>query len=272
MSVMAVMTLTATPAAAQPEPPVGVRAAGMGGAFTAVADDPSASYWNPAGLASGTFFGLTLDGNVLDHRNSLFVGLGTPPLGLVYYTSTVGSANGRNGVTAHHAGATLVQSIGDRGLAVGSTLKLAYANGVSRFDADVGVMASGSLGQIGLTIHHVAEPEFGSPDLRMERRIRAGVSVHARQNLLIAGDMELTTVAARQGEWRDAAVGLENHLTQHAWVRTGVHWNTTGPDRAAVGSVGVSYAVYGSVLADAQYSFGSSTGDRGWGFGLRFSY
>src|SRR5215468_8588160 len=30
---------------------IGARAAGMGGAFVAVADDPSAVFWNPAGLA-----------------------------------------------------------------------------------------------------------------------------------------------------------------------------------------------------------------------------
>jgi hypothetical protein len=31
---------------------VGARAAGLGGAFTALADDPTAGYWNPAGLSS----------------------------------------------------------------------------------------------------------------------------------------------------------------------------------------------------------------------------
>ena len=29
---------------------LGARAAGMGGAFSALADDPAAAYWNPAGL------------------------------------------------------------------------------------------------------------------------------------------------------------------------------------------------------------------------------
>ncbi len=41
------LTLCAS-AFAQAEGPVGVRAAGMGGAFTAVADDGSAAFWNPA--------------------------------------------------------------------------------------------------------------------------------------------------------------------------------------------------------------------------------
>ena len=31
-------------------PPLGDRAIGLAGAFTAVADDPSATYYNPAGL------------------------------------------------------------------------------------------------------------------------------------------------------------------------------------------------------------------------------
>ena len=37
---------------------IGTRAQGMGGAFVGVADDASAVYWNPAGLAGGAYFSL----------------------------------------------------------------------------------------------------------------------------------------------------------------------------------------------------------------------
>ena len=40
-----------TDAAAFLKKSVGIKAVGMGGAFTSIADDTSAIYWNPAGLA-----------------------------------------------------------------------------------------------------------------------------------------------------------------------------------------------------------------------------
>ena len=42
-------------AAAQIYESIGIRAQGMGGAFVAVADDATATWWNPAGLASGGY-------------------------------------------------------------------------------------------------------------------------------------------------------------------------------------------------------------------------
>jgi len=42
----------------------GARALSMGGAFVAIADDPSAMYWNPAGIAELTGIGL-----IVDHTN-----------------------------------------------------------------------------------------------------------------------------------------------------------------------------------------------------------
>lgn len=289
------LAITPAPASAQSETPasegsaptVGVRAAGMGGAFTAVADDGSAAFWNPAGFASGSFFSLVIDGNVLDRRQGAIVALGTPALGLSYYrTAIADQKNSRNTLVAHHAGVTLVQSVGGA-LAVGTTLKLVHgvaspagspAVSTNKFDADLGLKLTGSLAQAGLTVRNLLEPEFktaGGGAIRLERQVRAGVSIHARQDLTVAGDLDLTTAATPRGDWRDAALGVESHPAVKAWVRGGVHWNAAGgsPTGAApVGSVGGSYTVYGAVLMDGQVSFGSAEGDRGWGIGLRFVF
>jgi hypothetical protein len=134
----------------------GTRAAGMGGAFVGVADDATALYWNPAGLASGSYFSLVLDASgkpaVPDSgphgrkQSSFFLGLTTPALGITYYRlqqitagpsvllvptgaalsdrDLEGAAEVRlSSLTTHHAGVTLVQSIYP-GVAVGATLKM----------------------------------------------------------------------------------------------------------------------------------------------------
>jgi len=49
----ALLLAVANPAAAQLYESVGTRAKGMGGAFVAVADDATATWWNPAGIATG---------------------------------------------------------------------------------------------------------------------------------------------------------------------------------------------------------------------------
>src|SRR5215212_1066894 len=77
-------------AAAQTFDAAGTRAAGMGGAFVAVADDASAAYWNPAGFAAGSFFSLVLDGATarvdpaggdrLGSQSALLFAIGAPAL------------------------------------------------------------------------------------------------------------------------------------------------------------------------------------------------
>jgi hypothetical protein len=258
----------------------------MGGAFTAVADDASAAFWNPAGFAAGSFFSLIVDANVLDRQSGFLVALGTPPLGISYYrTAVAAEKNGRNMLVAHHVGVSLVQSLGGR-LAVGTTLKLVHgiaapADGASmttnKFDADVGVMATGALVHVGLSIRNLLQPAFDTPGggaIRLDRVVRAGVSVNARQDTTVAADLDLTTSASLRGDVREAALGLETHPIRHGWVRGGVHWNTSsgGAGTGAIGSVGGSYAVYGDMLVDARASFGAATGDRGWGIGLRFVF
>ncbi|MGH9407989.1 MAG: hypothetical protein ACRD1V_00890, partial [Vicinamibacterales bacterium] len=221
----AVVLLAARSAAAQT---AGVRAQGMGGAFTAVADDASAVFWNPAGLASGAFFSAVADFNALNtpsgsefrHKSSAtLVAFGVPPLGLSYYRTL--TSRFRPGATpgggpfsftrddtlvAHHFGVTLVQSLWG-GVAVGGTAKLVHGvawegfgggldaptsftaaegsallrgpTASTKFDIDVGVMKSGSLGRIGLAIRNLLQPSFdtgtdpAATPIRLDRQVRA---------------------------------------------------------------------------------------------------
>ena len=158
----------AATARAQSTETVGTRAAGMAGAFVAVADDASAAYWNPAGLASGNFFSIVLDGTTSKSdpavpegaakRSSFLFAMGMPAVGLSYYqirTSALSKPGGSSSLKAgtseaeetdevrldravfHHAGVTLLQTIG-AGLTVGATLKhvRAIASSVIAPDGD----------------------------------------------------------------------------------------------------------------------------------------
>lgn len=120
---------------------LGTRAAGMGGAFVGVADDATAVYWNPAGVAlGGAFLSLALDHNLwkaqpedtgeAGRQSASLIALTALPVGLSYYRLTATSASPTTDprtvqlsrLTTHHAGLTLVQSINEH-VAVAATLK-----------------------------------------------------------------------------------------------------------------------------------------------------
>jgi hypothetical protein len=141
---------------AQPVEAVGPRASGMGGAFVAVANDSSATWWNPAGLAAGPFLDVAITGSALEVDGRLpaardriwSVSLGTPPFGLSYYHVQLTDMGGsdptaqvradredrRTGLAGHslsvgQLGATILHTLLD-GLHVGTTLK--YVRGTPR--------------------------------------------------------------------------------------------------------------------------------------------
>jgi hypothetical protein len=131
----------------------GSRAAGMAGAFVAVADDASAVYWNPAGLAFGPLFNLTVDfgrrtvpadGSTTlgpgSRGSAILAALGMPPVGISYYRLGVtefgallpaetGQLDRQEGwrslrtLATTHVGFTVLQSIGSW-LTIGATAKL----------------------------------------------------------------------------------------------------------------------------------------------------
>ncbi len=157
--VAALVLLAPLAAAAQIYDAVGNRAQGMGGAFVAVADDATATWWNPAGLAGGAYFSATLDVDRTQEPRSevplppggpgrwRFSASGLsavyPALGLSYYrlrfseiqppASTAGGGASRQdhglegvrlvGFSAGQFGVTVGQSLGDH-LVVATTLKL----------------------------------------------------------------------------------------------------------------------------------------------------
>jgi hypothetical protein len=171
------LVISAASASAQTFDTVGTRAAGMAGAFVAVADDASAAYWNPGGFAAGNFFKMVLDRSTAkvnpgtieggDSASGVLVALGIPALGLSYYRLrsttlwTGGQANPSRSerspgvdelrmdtLITHHSGVTLVQSIA-RGVAIGTTLKVVRGVAASAIVADTD--REGLLGRTELT-------------------------------------------------------------------------------------------------------------------------
>ncbi len=303
---------------AQTSDTVGTRAQGMGGAFVGVADDASAVYWNPAGLAGGAYFSLVLDGtsakaapdgeDQAGRRSGWLLALTTPALGLSYYrlhASTVVPATAGDpasfelrSLTTQHIGATLVQSLTDR-IAVGATVKAvrglagmaavpaASAEGAldgwdvagrnsNQFDIDLGVMATGSAGRLGLVVRNATEPGFetgAGSELRLERQVRAGGSILLLQAWKLAADLDLTRSQSVFGDMRELAVGTEGQLTKRLVARAGIRLNTTGDRGRTPGlSVGGSFAALGSLLVDAQVSTGADDAFRGWGVAGRMVF
>jgi hypothetical protein len=211
---LAAFTLAATrPAAAQMYELVGTRAQGMGGAFVAVADDATASWWNPAGMASGATLSLVYDrttntepkvspdaGPAWRSRSNAFA-LTTPALGLSLYrlriseirplsTNGAGSSGRQEGgaipvdlrtFALTQFGSTVAQSVGGN-LVIGSTLKLLRAGRALSLDAESG-SARDRLDAAGSAeVEHEWEPDLDVGAMVSVSRMRFGVSVkHLRE-------------------------------------------------------------------------------------------
>ena len=219
-----VVVVCASPASAQMWELVGTRAQGMGGAFVAVADDATATWWNPAGLATGATLSLVWDmADNLAPRNPLPQGpaslgetmgfaLTTPALGLSYYRLRISemqpvSSNGagtsvrqEEGATGiglrtlalNQFGATAGQSLGGN-VVLASTLKLIRAGTAVAIGEAPGAArdALERVADLDLSMETQVALDVGAM-VMLSPGIRAGISVkHLREPEFGEGPTEI---------------------------------------------------------------------------------
>lgn len=163
--------ITATDSSAQIVESVGSRALGMGGAFVAVAADSTATWWNPAGLATGPYSDISVGRSIVDLEKTetssarrdrvSWLTAAAPVVGFSYYRLRITDIRGfgpteqpsvnrqdtRTGVSmrslaASQFGLTVVQSVLP-GVHAGATLK--YVRGTVRVGTDDGSRSAGDL-------------------------------------------------------------------------------------------------------------------------------
>jgi hypothetical protein len=288
-----VLGLTARAARAQMVESVGIRAQGMGGAFVAVADDATATWWNPAGVAAGAYFNglVEYDRPQTPADTSVrAVAVAFPALGLSYYrlpisqmrpSSSVaaGSIDRQNEGYLSEFGATVGQSIG-RYLVVSSTLKLVRAAD-THGDLDVGALATLGRVRIGVTVRNLTEPTVGDqPDpLTLKRQVRVGGAFmypgSVMDRLVIAVDGDLTRVSTAVGDERHLSAGAELWVWRRAvGIRGGVSAETVNKRASASGGLSLllQSGRYLRTYADGQFTGGTDEVRRGWGVGLRLTF
>jgi hypothetical protein len=250
-------------AGAQPIETVGARAMGMGGAFVAVADDSTATWWNPGAPAAGPFLDLAAgwsrteirhDGEPRGRTGPIAVSLSTPPLGESYYrfritniqspgptvTPPAGREDGRVGVVQslrlHDFGVTLLRTV-FTGVHVGTTLKFLRGR-VEHTTSDLGLTPEALL--------DLGEDAGGGPS---QGQFDADVGV-----LAVAGPWRVGGVVRnlRAAEFAGDAGGEGVRLPRQA--RVGVAF-----DSAARRGSGAAWTVSADVDVA---SYATGTGDR----------
>lgn len=275
---------------------IGTRAEGMGGAFVAVADDASAVYWNPAGIATGATFDFQIAKGEGAAGSATFVGATMPVLGLSFYrTHTVQVSPDRKTdgsgkveirtLDTSNVGITFVQTIVS-GLVIGTTARV-VKGGVEGFesgtktDFDAGaVMSAGSI-RVGIAGRNLRRPEFEGPSgpVPITRQVRVGAAWVPRSlaaglygPFSLAFDADLTRTPGVFGDLRMAAVGGEYWLARGlVGGRAGLRWSTLDRENRAV-SGGLTVRLPRSVFAEGQVTKPQDEDDAEWSVTARVTF
>jgi hypothetical protein len=295
-------------ASAQAIEEVGTRAQGMGGAFVAVANDSTATWWNPAGTAAGPFVDVTVGGARPTDGSAWGTAVTTPVLGGSFYrlrtagtqspAPTAGPGGGRQegrvelpqpSLRVGQFGATLAHSIFSR-LHVGATIKVVH--GLSDADtagesvqthADVDLGGLGIVGPIrlGVVARNLSSPvvvRTASGAIRLDRQVRVGAAfdgalrpVDRTLPLVVSVDADVMSYDTIRGPRRTLAAGVERWFAARRFAaRAGVRFNQVGEQERTV-SIGASRRLVTGIVAEGFVTAGSRP-ERAWGLSLHASF
>ena len=287
---------------------VGTRASGMAGAYVGVADDATAVYWNPAGVATGSLVSVVIGaggqtvarGAQLEEGQdtAAVVAISATALGFAYYRlgtygrsasePVVSSPPSREevrrsvqGISTSTIGVSLVQSLGQF-VVVGVTPK--FMNGSSgdasgkAFDADAGVMLAVNHFRVGLVARNLTTPSFtvgGGEEVALEREVRIGGAWGSGwtgiTRVIASVDGDLTSRPTPSGDRRDLAAGVETWwMGQRLGVRGGARRSTVGDARAAF-AAGISAGLSPGMLLEAHVVRGHAA-EHSWSVGARMTF
>jgi hypothetical protein len=281
----------------------------MAGAYVGVADDATAVYWNPAGVATGTLVSVVIGGGAqtvargaqlaADQQDTAaVVAISATALGIAYYRlgtygtrasdPAVVSPSSREevrrsvqGISTSTIGVSLVQSLGQF-VVVGVTPKLmnGSSDGASgnAFDADAGVMVAINRIRLGLVARNLTTPSFtvgGGEEVALDREVRVGGAWGSGwtgiTRVIASVDGDLTSRPTPYGDRRDVAAGLETWwMGQRLGLRGGARRSTIGEARAAF-AAGISAGLSPGLLLEAHVVRGHAA-EHSWSVGARMLF
>ena len=302
--IAAVLALaTARSAVAQ----VGTRAAGMAGAFVAVADDATAVYWNPAGVGTGAIVSAVFDAGrfqtgsperqraVTEEDTGAVLAISATAIGAAYYRfgtygttaavePAVVSPDGREEVrrsvhalTMTAVGVSFVQSLSEH-VVVGVTPKVMRGLGRNAIDVDAGLIAWANRFRFGLVGRNLTTPVFGAGangEVELDRELTVGGAWGSGwtgiSRVIVSVDGDVLSRPTPTGDRRDIAAGVETWwLQQRLGLRGGVRRSTIGDPRGAV-TAGFSAGLKPGLLLEAHVRRGADD-EHSWSVGARMTF
>jgi hypothetical protein len=311
LSLLLILALLGGAGTAEAQAPLGTRAAGLAGAFVGVADDASAVYWNPAGLATGAVVSAIVtfasdetapkDPQTAagERHTGTMVALSLPPVGLAYYrvaaygaevaTPAVTGPQSReevrrsvHGLTTSTVGVSLVQSLSEH-IVVGATPKVMRAAGRFQADVDAGVMAWANRFRFGLVARNLTTPKFGgdlsgdaaADEIELQREARIGGAWGSGwtgvSRVIVSVDGDVIGRAAPGGDRRDVAAGVETWWMSQRLGLRGGVRRSTIGDARAAVAAGISAGLTPGMLLEAHVVRGQDD-ERSWSVGARVAF